>query len=80
MESSVTLLQAWGFSDCSQGILDMGHNDCLITSYMLQLQGQKPQTCTQRLLGGWHWPPRVTCAVQPQVPAHSECIHSTVTS
>lgn len=37
--------QTWGFSNCSQGILDMGHSDCLVTSYRLQLQGQKPQPC-----------------------------------
>lgn len=30
--------------------------------------------------GGWLWPRVTCCAVQPQVPAHSECTHSTVTS
>lgn len=44
----MTLIQIWGFSDCSQGILDMGHSDYLVISYMFQLQGQKAQTCALR--------------------------------
>lgn len=63
-ESSMRLIQTWGFSDCSQGILDMGHSDCPISSYMLQAAGSDTTTtCTQRQLGGWLWP-QGSCAVQ----------------
>lgn len=82
MESSMRLIQTWGFSDCSQGILDMRHSDCPASAVTCS-------SCRVRNHNHMHseivrevaLPPRIMrCAVQLQVPAQSEWTHSTVTS